>query len=99
LVFWNPSPGVAAGLEVGVGRPRGDPVHLHRLAALVRIGLVSREAVERLSAGRDIAGVRVQEPQHVIEGAVLQHQLDHGLHLTQLIGHGALSLTRTFRSA
>jgi hypothetical protein len=57
---------------------------------LIRIPFLPRQAIVVVTGGRLVASVRVEEAQHLVERAILQHQLDNVLYLGQL-GHGGIS--------
>jgi hypothetical protein len=56
-------------------------------AEIVRIGLISGKPVEIVAGRRFVVGMRVEIAEQLVEGPVLQHQLDDVIYLFKVVGH------------
>src|ERR1017187_3615176 len=66
-----------------------------RLGPGVRMGLGAGQSLERLAGRRHVALGSVKEAEHVVEGAVLQHQYDDVIDRRQPVSHCDSPFVRT----
>jgi hypothetical protein len=70
----KPLAGVGARQEVRVRSRGGDREDLHRCAVGTPAGFGSGQPVEWVPVRRNVGAVVVEEPKHVVERPILQHQ-------------------------